>query len=595
MSNFEIREFLEKKAVSTDTLVFTGAIENPWEVQVDIEEVKNSIQIDYFRQTPPSTGKYLSFMPIKNRSSFVSLQEGSTPLLRSKRLGSQLGVDLYFKVESQNPTGSFKDRGSALELSVALEHGAKGICVASTGNMAASCACYAAAAKLPCFVFVPEGTPVSKLAQTISYGGHIVQVKGTYNDAACLAESIALELGLYLAGDYAFRIEGAKTAGFELIDQLFYREPDAVVVPMGCGTNLASYYKAFFEYKTLGLINNIPQIIGAQAEGAKSIVNAFKNESKKVTPLTELNTVASAISVLYPLDGVKALHSIYSSNGFADSVSESEILESQYLLAKEEGLFVEASSATALSLIRNQKQLQGKTVVCVLTGDGLKDTSPVLRSAITPPTIKPDVSSFLNLYRQDFFQNKTMSFVPIDTKLFTELPTKSTAKKVIHEVLEQELTDSQLDQCHNLIQSFIYKGKIITLSDLRDIVQAATKSVPFAPAHTIEVKDFSVTTKKNQSPLASVEVEMDNVIYNAQADGVGPVDAVICALKKACGSGIEFALDNYQVAIRSKGTDAVVVADVSLSRSGKISIGQGTSPDVIEASIIAFEHAYNGL
>ena len=478
---------------------------------------------------------------------------------------------------------------------MALELGAKGIAVASTGNMAASCACYAAAANLPCFVFVPEGTPVSKLAQTISYGGKIVQVKGTYNDAAVLAEQVALELGLYLAGDYAFRIEGAKTAGFEVIDQLFYHSPDAVVVPMGCGTNLASYGKAFDEYKQLGLITSAPRVIGAQADGARSIVNSFKNKKKTVTPLSELNTIASAISVLHPLDGVKALDVMYKTEGFAESVSEAEILESQYLLAKEEGLFTEASSATAFAVIKKMPELRGKTVVCVITGDGLKDTSPVLKAAITPPTIKPSVESFLSLYRGDFFKGKTMSFVPSDTKLFSTVPTKSVAKEIIHDVLEQELNDDQLSRSLELITSFIHKGKVITLSDLRDIVQSAIKQIKPPLVHTISIKNFSVTTEKDKSPKAFVEVLMDNTTYEASADGVGPVDAVILALKKACGTGVDFSLENYQVAIRSKGTDAVAVVDMSLARHGKVSAGQGTSPDVIEASIIAFEQAYNGL
>ena len=139
-------------------------------------------------------------MPIQDHAQFVSLKEMATPLVKSKRLRKKFGIDLYFKLESKNPTGSFKDRGSAVDLTVAKEMGAKGIVLASTGNMAASCACYAAQAGLPCFVFVPEGVPMGKLAQVIAFGGHIVQVKGSYNDAAKLAEAVAIEKGFYLAG-----------------------------------------------------------------------------------------------------------------------------------------------------------------------------------------------------------------------------------------------------------------------------------------------------------------------------------------------------------------------------------------------------------
>ncbi len=232
---YYLADFKTKERVTPTNMVFTGE-DGPWEVVMDIESIKRRVNPSYFKVSPPLVTKYLPLMPIKDYSCFVTLGEGTTPLIRSTTIEKELGAEIYFKLENQNPTGAFKDRGSAVELTIAREFGAKGIVVASTGNMAASCSCYAAAAHMPCFVFVPEDTPPSKLAQVISYGGRIVQVKGSYGDAAKLAEDVAKKLGFYLAGDYAFRVEGHKTAAFEIVEQLFFDTPDMVVVPVGCGT-----------------------------------------------------------------------------------------------------------------------------------------------------------------------------------------------------------------------------------------------------------------------------------------------------------------------------------------------------------------------
>ncbi len=357
--------------------------------------------------------KYFPFLPTQDDSRFVTLSEGITPLLKSKSIGKRLGVKLYFKYEAVNPTGSFKDRGSAIEVTVAKELGAKAIIVASTGNMAASCACYAAAADIPCFVFVPEGTPVAKLAQVISYGGKIVQVKGTYSDAAHLAKNIARKLGFYLAGDYAFRTEGQKTAAYEIIEQLLYHVPDMVVVPMGVGTNIAAYGKGFLEYKELGFIENIPQLVGVEAEGANAIVRSFRKKTTDITALKTADTIASAIAVDYPWDGIKALDVIRKSGGQAVSVSDTTIVEAQYMLAREEGLFVESSAASSLSAlfeIAKKQDIKGKKIVCVLTGNGLKDPMPIIKAALKPPTINPDAHSFLELYNNKFFDRDTINF-----------------------------------------------------------------------------------------------------------------------------------------------------------------------------------------
>ncbi|HLF66474.1 MAG TPA: pyridoxal-phosphate dependent enzyme, partial [Gammaproteobacteria bacterium] len=229
---YKVIDFITKQEVSPKNFIFTGDA-GPWEIVMDIAAIKAKLDLATFKKLPISFKKYLPLLPLQSSPDFIALNEIATPLIKSKKLGPELGLDLYFKIEGKNPTGSFKDRGSILDVAMAQELGAKALIVASTGNMAASCACYAAAAQLPCYVLVPEGAPMSKLAQVLAYGGHIVQIKGTYTDAMQLAKTIALQMNFYLAGDYAPRVEGQKTAAFEICDQFILDPPDAVIVPMG--------------------------------------------------------------------------------------------------------------------------------------------------------------------------------------------------------------------------------------------------------------------------------------------------------------------------------------------------------------------------
>jgi threonine synthase len=594
---YKLIDFRSRSDVKPNNLVFTGE-NGPWEVLVDIDHIRSRINIDYFRQAPAYHTKYLPFMPIKDYASFVSLLEGGTPLLPSKIIGAELGVDLWFKFEPQNPTGSFKDRGSAVDLSLAKEFGAKAIAVASTGNMAASCSCYAAAARLPCFVFVPEGTPPSKLSQVIAFGGRIVQVKGSYNDAARLSELVAAEFGFFLAGDYAFRVEGQKTAAYELIDQLFYKSPEAVVAPIGCGTNLAAYAKGFNEYRQLGFIDDIPKLIGVQASGACPVVNAFKSGAKDFTPLQSINTEATAIAVANPLDGLKALSAIYESNGCAEAVSDTEMFEAQYRLSRDEGLFVEASCAsTVASLIKLKRagyDLKGK-IVCVLTAAGLKDPSTILKLAIQPPTIHAEVKEFRSLYNNRFFEGRSVSFFDRKTEVFSEIPTLEDINREIMHFFGIELPREKALRILETVSKFLKKGKTILFSDLQDIFQNTLENLPQVKNPVLNVIDFELTTAKDKQPNARVVVSVRGEERCAEARGVGPVDALISALQKACGDKMEFSLVSYKVGIRSEGRDAVTTTELRLKNHNSISVGNGASPDIIQSSIEAFESAYNGL
>lgn len=375
---YHLIDFITKKEVHPHNLIFTGE-NSPWEVCFDLHAIKKNINLKEYKLLPANLSKYLSLLPIPHSAQLLHWQESPTPLLKSRYIGKELGIDLYFKLEGKNPTGSFKDRGSVIEMTIAKHHHAKKVVVASTGNMAASCACYAALASIPCIVFVPQGTPLAKLAQVTAFGGKIMEINGSYTDAALAARHYAEIHDCYLAGDYAFRVEGQKTALFEILDQLSFELPDQIIIPMGCGTNIAAYHKGLNEYHTLGLIKKIPQLIGVQSTGANPIVRAFSRHLSYVSPKKNSHTIASAIAVGDPIDGLKALSALYETHGQAIAVTDRAILKARRLLAATEGLFVESASAATLACLfkLKKKRTLAKKIVCILTGEGLKDPNPL--------------------------------------------------------------------------------------------------------------------------------------------------------------------------------------------------------------------------
>lgn len=375
---FKLVDFVTGEEVRPSDLIFTGT-DHPWEVRMNLSKLKTSFDNKTFKQEATLLSKFHRFLPLPKQASLLHWQESPTPLVKSRYLGEKLNCELYFKLEGKNPTGSFKDRGSMIEMTIAKHHHAKKIVVASTGNMAASCACYAALVNIPCLVFVPSHTPDAKLTQVRAFGGEIHTVDGDYAQAAKAAFHYARTHHCYLAGDYAFRLEGQKTAVFELIDQLHFHMPNQIIVPMGCGTNIAAYYKGMMEYQTLGLIKSLAQLVGVQSEGANPIVKSFSQHLQAVKPSKESHTIASAIAVSHPIDGLKALQALYKTAGLAISVSDRAIKKARRLLAEKEGLFVETASAASVACLFKlyKKNKLGKKVICILTGEGLKDSQPL--------------------------------------------------------------------------------------------------------------------------------------------------------------------------------------------------------------------------
>jgi threonine synthase len=343
------------------------------EVLFDYAKLGARLSLKTLRSRPFSHARYTELYPVRN---LVSLGEGGTPLIRSRNIEKDLGLDfgLWFKMESQNPTGSFKDRGSSVEISRAIESSRTGhrptIAVASTGNMGASLAAYSAAAGLSCHVYVPRDARPVKIRQMLSYGAKVFQVPGDYTLAASMVERLVKKKGFLLAGDYLFRREGTKSVGFEIMDQL--PMVDYIFCPVGNGTLISSVWKASKEWKALGFSRGLPRLAGIQASGCSPITQALR-KGRPIDPVCG-KTIAVAIECGDPLDGPRALRTIEESSGFSESVTDREILKARELLARREGLFAEPAGAASLAgLIKSREGLtRAEKVVCIVSGHGLK-------------------------------------------------------------------------------------------------------------------------------------------------------------------------------------------------------------------------------
>ncbi|OIO38065.1 MAG: threonine synthase [Candidatus Omnitrophica bacterium CG1_02_49_10] len=354
--------------------------------------------------------RYRQFLPVTAKSPIVSLNEGNTPLVYSDFLSDMVGgkTEVYLKFEGLNPTASFKDRGMTLAVSKALEAGSKAIICASTGNTSASAAAYAAKAGLKCVVLVPKGNvAMGKMAQALIHGAKVIMIKGNFDDALKLVKDITAKYPITLVNSLnPYRIEGQKTAAFEICDQLDWSCPDYHFIPVGNAGNITAYWKGYKEYKQKGKIKSLPRMMGFQAEGAAPIVKGKIIKNPK--------TVATAIRIGNPASWKNAEAARVESGGVIDMVSDKEIIEAYRLLASKAGLFVEpASAASVAGLIKYakrryfskeekyalppEKQAAGKVrrIICVLTGHGLKDPDRAIKSVNKPVTISARLKPIL--------------------------------------------------------------------------------------------------------------------------------------------------------------------------------------------------------
>jgi threonine synthase len=328
--------------------------------------------------------EYRDRLPVSSKTPVVSLREGGTPLIYACHLSELLDNEIWIKYEGINPTGSFKDRGMTMAISKAAEDGAKAIICASTGNTSASASAYAAKAGMTPVVLIPNGKiAMGKLAQAVAHNSTILQVNGNFDDCLNLARDLAADYPVAIVNSVnPFRIEGQKTAAFEIVDFLGYA-PDLQVMPVGNAGNITAYWKGYREYYKDGISTNLPQMWGFQAAGSAPIV---KNKI-----ITNPETIATAIRIGNPASWAQAIEARDSSGGVIDSVTDREILSAYRLIAAKEGIFVEPSSAAGLAgLIKYKKAKKlpsGKKIVITVTGHGLKDVAWALESAIKPKVI----------------------------------------------------------------------------------------------------------------------------------------------------------------------------------------------------------------
>jgi len=328
--------------------------------------------------------KYKDLLPITVNTPLFSLGEGDTPLVRCDELAREVGCrELYLKLEGCNPTGSFKDRGMVVAIAKALEAGSKAIMCASTGNTSASAAAYAAYCGLTAIIVVPGGKiALGKLAQAIVFGAKILAIDGNFDQALNIVRTLTEKHPVTLVNSLnPHRIEGQKTAAFEIIDVLG-EAPDYLFIPVGNAGNITAYWKGFAEYYQLGRAKKKPRMMGFQAEGAAPIVRGHA--------VKEPETVASAIRIGNPASWQKAVAARDESNGIIDMVSDDEILSAQKLLATKAGVFGEPASAASVAglikLSRKGMDFSQDIVACVITGTGLKDTDTALKEA--PPFLE---------------------------------------------------------------------------------------------------------------------------------------------------------------------------------------------------------------
>ncbi|MBI2851097.1 MAG: threonine synthase [Chloroflexi bacterium] len=323
--------------------------------------------------------KYRDFLPVTSSTPMFSLGEGDTPLVRSEKLEKEVGCgELYFKLEGCNPTGSFKDRGMVVAIAKALESGSQAVMCASTGNTSASAAAYATFTGLTAIIIVPKGNiALGKLAQAIIHGARIVAIDGNFDQALTIVRRLTEKHPVTLVNSVnPYRLEGQKTASFEIIDSLG-DAPDCLFLPVGNAGNITAYWKGFVEYHKAGKSTLKPKLMGFQAEGAAPIVLGHVIEQPQ--------TVATAIKIGNPASWQKAIAARDESGGLIDMVSDKEILAAQRLMAGKAGIFGEPASAASLAglikLCRNGMDFSSKRVVCVVTGTGLKDPDSVMTGA----------------------------------------------------------------------------------------------------------------------------------------------------------------------------------------------------------------------
>jgi threonine synthase len=328
--------------------------------------------------------EYRGYLPVSSATPVVTLHEGGTPLLAASRLSERVGAQVWLKLEGANPTGSFKDRGMTVAISKALEEGAKAVVCGSTGNTSASAAAYAARAGLTCAVLIPEGyIALGKLAQALIHGARVLQIRANFDVALDIVRGLGNSAPVTVVNSInPYRIEGQKTGAFEIVDTLG-DAPDFHCIPVGNAGNITAYWKGYREYQDAGRVRKLPRMLGFQAAGAAPIVAG--------RPIDNPETVATAIRIGRPASWYGATAAAAESGGAISAVTDGEILAAYRYLAQEESVFCEPASAAAVAGLLKLGVPARSTVVCVLTGHGLKDPDIAISQIAVPTAVDPDV------------------------------------------------------------------------------------------------------------------------------------------------------------------------------------------------------------
>jgi threonine synthase len=334
--------------------------------------------------------EYRDRLPVSDATPVISLREGGTPLVRAQVISELTGCEVWLKVEGANPTGSFKDRGMTLAISKAAEEGARAVICASTGNTSASAAAYAVRAGLVCAVLVPEGKiALGKLSQALACGAKLLQVDGNFDDCLTLARELAANYPVALVNSVnPVRIEGQKTAAFEIVDELG-DAPDLHVLPVGNAGNITAYWRGYVEYADDAVATQRPRMWGFQAAGAAPIVRG--------EVVAKPSTIATAIRIGNPASWAFAEAARDESGGVIEAVTDRDILSAYRMLAAQEGVFVEPASAAGVAGLLQQhaagRLAPGQRVVCTVTGHGLKDPECAISAASPPRTVAVDAAA----------------------------------------------------------------------------------------------------------------------------------------------------------------------------------------------------------
>ena len=340
--------------------------------------------------------RYREYLPVSEDTRIISLLEGSTPLIRADRLAQAIAPNLtiYLKYEGLNPTGSFKDRGMTMAITKAVEAGSETVMCASTGNTAASAAAYSARAGIDCVVLIPKGNiALGKLSQSMIHGAKVIQIEGNFDEALNMVVQMTSNYPITLVNSLnPFRIEGQKTGAFEICEALG-QPPDFHAIPVGNAGNITAYWKGYKEYFDRGKIDRLPKMIGFQAAGSAPIVLGH--------PVENPETVATAIRIGNPASWKQAVAARDESGGLIDMCTDEEILDTYKLLARLEGVFCEPASAASVTGVRKLAAKgffkEPATVVCILTGHGLKDPDRAIKMATQPMTVPPTMDALLKV------------------------------------------------------------------------------------------------------------------------------------------------------------------------------------------------------